>query len=295
MKLFVFFLVLLVRSISSAARDLATPAQQVIQPYEGIPLQTNVTWDQHSLFINGKRILIYSGEVHPFRLPVPALWLDILQKVRSLGYTAVSFYVNWALVEGNPGEIRADGVFALEPFFEAAKQAGIYLIARPGPYINAEVSGGGFPGWLQRIKGHLRTTDNDYLESTNLYIQTVCEIIAKAQITNGGPVILVQPENEYSHWSNGFKNDPRYFDYVKDQYRRAGIVVPLITNDAGADGNNVPGSASSFDIYGHDGYPLGFDCSRPDYWPPNALPTNWWEVHQKQSPSTPYTIPEVKV
>jgi hypothetical protein len=211
-----------------------------------------------------------------------------------MGYTAVSFYVDWALVEGTPGEIRADGVFALEPFFEAAEKVGIYLIARPGPYINAEVSGGGYPGWLQRIKGHLRTTDQDYLERTNLYVQTICEIIAKAQVSYDGPVILVQPENEYTHWAEGFKNDPDYFNYVRDQYKRAGIVVPLITNDAGADGNNVPGSAASFDIYGHDGYPLGFDCSRPDYWPSGRLPTDWWELHQKQSPSTPYTIPEVR-
>ena len=54
----------------------------------------------------------------------------------------------------------------MEPFFEAAKEAGIYLIARPGPYINAEVSGGGFPGWLSRVKGRLRTAAPDYLEAT---------------------------------------------------------------------------------------------------------------------------------
>lgn len=258
----------------------------------GGSLQANVTWDEHSLFVNGQRVLIYSGEFHPFRLPVPTLWLDILQKVRSLGYTAVSFYIDWALVEGKQGEIKLDGVFALEPFFAAAEQAGIYLIARPGPYINAEVSGGGFPGWLQRIKGHVRTADKDFLDATDLYVKTVCEVIAKAQITNGGPVILVQPENEYSHWIDGFENDPKYFKYVEKQFRDAGIVVPLITNDAGPDGNNVPGSAAAYDIYGHDGYPLGFDCSNPDVWPEGALPTDWWTLHQQQSPSTPYTIPE---
>jgi hypothetical protein len=206
----------------------------------------------------------------------------------------VSFYVDWALLEGKPGEINAKGVFALEPFFEAATKAGIYLLARPGPYINAEVSGGGFPGWLQRSKGHLRTAEEEFLARTDLYVKTVGEIVAKAQITNGGPVILVQPENEYSHGYKGFKfPDPVYFNYVKDQYRKAGIVVPFLSNDAGADGNNAPGKPGAVDIYGHDGYPLGFDCSKPDYWPPGALPTNWWEVHQNQSPSTPYSIPEV--
>lgn len=102
-------------------------------------------------------------------LPVPTLWIDVFQKVKALGFNCVSFYVDWALLEGNPGTYRADGVFALEPFFEAAKEAGIYLLARPGPYINAEVSGGGFPGWLQRVSGVLRTSASSYLKSTDKY------------------------------------------------------------------------------------------------------------------------------
>lgn len=69
-------------------------------------------------------------------------------------------------MEGKPGTYRAQGIFDLQPFFDAAKQAGIYLLARPGPYINAEVSGGGFPGWLQRINGTLRTRDPGYWDAT---------------------------------------------------------------------------------------------------------------------------------
>ena len=82
--------------------------------------------------------MFYSGEFHPFRLPVPSLWIDVFQKIKALGYTGVSFYVDGALVEGQPGKFRADGIFSLDPFFAAAKEAGLYLIARPGPYVNAE-------------------------------------------------------------------------------------------------------------------------------------------------------------
>jgi beta-galactosidase GanA len=63
------------------------------------------------------------------RLPVPGLWLDVFQKIKALGYNAVSFYVDWALVEGKQGDFTAEGIFAWEPFFEAAQEAGIYLIA----------------------------------------------------------------------------------------------------------------------------------------------------------------------
>jgi beta-galactosidase GanA len=157
-----------------------------------------VTYDEHSLLVHGERLYIFSAEIHPFRHPVPDYWLDLFQKVKALGFNTVSFYVHWALLEGEPGVYRADGIFSFKTFFDAAAKAGIYLIARPGPYINAECTGGGFPGWLQRIKGQLRTRDPEYLAATDNYIKHIGKEIADAQITNGGPVILVQPENEYS-------------------------------------------------------------------------------------------------
>lgn len=105
----------------------------------------------------------------------------------------------------------------------------------------------------------MRTDDPAYLNATDLYVRSVAQIIAKAQITNGGPVILLQPENEYTHGAPGveFPNG-QYFSDVEEQYRNAGIVVPLISNDAAPDGHEAPGTGlGSVDIYGHDGYPLG--------------------------------------
>ena len=80
--------------------------------------------------------------------------------------------------------------------------------------------------------------------------------------------------------------------YVEDQYRNAGIVVPLLSNDAYPGGHNTPGQPAAVDIYGHDGYPLGFDCANPYTWPDGALPTDWHVLHEKQSPTTPYSILE---
>ena len=117
-----------------------------IQPDKRQSLQDIVTWDQSSIFVRGRRILFYSGEFRPFRLPVPSLWLDVFQKIKALGYSGVSFYTYWALLEGQQGDFRAEGIFDLQPFFQAASEPGLYLLARPGPYINAEVSGGGYPG-----------------------------------------------------------------------------------------------------------------------------------------------------
>ncbi|VUC34740.1 unnamed protein product [Clonostachys rosea] len=228
-------------------------------------LQDIVTWDDKSLFIHGERLMLYAAEMHPFRMPVPSMWLDIMQKVRALGFNSLSFYVDWALLEGKPGEFSAEGVFSLEAFFDAALEAGIWLIARPGPYINAEVSGGGFPGWLNRLNGTLRFNDEAYIEATNNYANHVNKLIADAQITNGGPVILYQPENEYfyrNRRTNPDPPDPEYIARIIQQVREAGIIVPLHSNDGDeADISRVlHHGAEEVDMIGYDAYPLGFDC-----------------------------------
>lgn len=99
-------------------------------------LQDVVTYDNYSLLVNGERLMVFAGEFHPFRLPVPSLWLDVFQKIKALGLNAVSFYLHWGALEGKRGDFRAEGALAIEPFLQAAQEAGLYLIARPGPYIS---------------------------------------------------------------------------------------------------------------------------------------------------------------
>jgi beta-galactosidase GanA len=215
--------------------------------------------------VRGERLMVFSGEFHPFRLLVPGLWLDVFQKIKSMGFTGVSFYVDWSLVEGNPGHVITDGIWSLDEFFSAASVAGIYLIARPGPYINAETTAGGIPGWVLRKKAIIRSDDPEYLNATTNYMSTLGQIVEKAQITNGGPVIMVQPENEYSTWPNvtDFPSEMNrnYMKSVNQQLYDAGITVPLIVNDNEAEGYWAPGSGQGeADIYGIDAYPMRYDC-----------------------------------
>ena len=158
--------------------------------------------------------MILSGEFHPIRLPVPGLWLNVFQKIKALGFCAVSFYVDWGLVEETEGHVRIDGVFSLGQFFSSATEADIYLLARPDPYINAEVAAGGFPGWLLRIPAILRSYDQRCLAATEKYAASIGEIISQAQITNGGPVIMHQVENEYM----SFPNVSQFPDTMNKEY-----------------------------------------------------------------------------
>lgn len=226
-----------------------------------------VAWDSHSLFIRGERQFLYSGEFHPFRLPVPGLWLDVFQKIKALGFNGVSFYVDWALLEGKQGHIIDAEIFKLDRFFSAAAQAGIYLIARPGPYINAETSAGGYPGWTLRLNGTLRSNDADSRESIVNYATSIGKVIAAAQIQNGGPVIIYQPENEYASWPNTPPEDfplqlnKEFMAFVEEQFRNAGITVPSIVNDNLNLGSFAPGTGlGETDIYGIDAYPMRYDC-----------------------------------
>ena len=100
------------------------------------PLRAPVDWDKNSLLILGMREMLFSGEFHPFRLPVPSLWWDVLEKIKAAGLNTVSFHVHWALLEGTPGVFSVQGVFDLGEFFRAAKEVGVWLVARPGPYIS---------------------------------------------------------------------------------------------------------------------------------------------------------------
>ncbi|RKK30424.1 putative beta-galactosidase E [Fusarium oxysporum f. sp. cepae] len=237
MKPFRHFVCQLVAFCLLAAELSSSAPSAFVNSTANAQLQNLVTWDGDSIRVHGERIMFFSGEVHPFRLPVPGTWLDIFQKLRAGGFSGASFYLMWGLLEGQPGHVRTEGVFALEEFFQAASEAGIYLLARPGPYINAEVSGGGFPGWVQRLKGTIRTNDSEFTESTMAYLSHVGGIIAKAQITNGGPVILVQPENEYSICSTYASGNitgclqPDYMEFIESQLRNAGVTVPFISND----------------------------------------------------------------
>ncbi|KAI5790579.1 beta-galactosidase A [Peziza echinospora] len=261
---------------------------------ESVGLQDIVTWDEHTLFIRGERVFLFSAEFHPWRLPVTGLWLDVFQKIKAMGFNAVSFYVHWGLTEYKQGEFDFEGIRSYEGFFEAAKTAGIYLIARPGPYINAETAGGGFPGWGTRIAGPWRTANQTYIDAYTPWVAHISSLLAPHQITSGGPIILLQVENELTaHVDNVAWPQGSYMQDLIDKFRAGGMVVPTMNNDAWTAGFNAPGSGEGeVDIYAHDGYPNGFNCEELYNWPADAFPVDWWSKHRDISPNTPYSILE---
>jgi beta-galactosidase GanA len=241
-----------------------------------------VTFDRYSLMLDGERVFVWSGEFHPFRLPSPDLWRDVLQKMKASGYNAVSIYFDWNYHSPAPGVFDFSGVRDMDRVLDLAQEAGLYVIARPGPYINAEVTGGGFPGWLATQAGTARSAAPDYLAAADEWLTQIDRIIARHQYTDGrGSTILYQIENELAATGTSQRD---YVAHLYDKAKADGITVPVFHNDKGRNGIWVPPSSAvpgtvpgKVDMYAFDGYPGG--TCRTDATPgsPNAAPD--WGIH----------------
>ncbi|KAG9027455.1 hypothetical protein FRB95_007755 [Tulasnella sp. JGI-2019a] len=249
----------------------------------------HVQFDTKSLFVDGQRIFLYGGEFHFWRLPVPALWSDILQKFKAAGINAVSIYVHWGITEGKAGVRDWTEWRDLEAFLKVAAQVGIYVVARPGPYINAETTGGGLPGWLTNNPAVARSNDTRYIDAWEGYIRDFSQIVSKYQYPDGA-VIAVQAENEFfTDWS-GAPTTTEYMGILETAFRADGISkVPLIVNDVYPSGHFASPGPSAVDIYGFDSYPSGFDCSTT-VWP--ELPDYYITQLAANAPNEPMWFPE---
>lgn len=188
-------------------------------------------------YLDGKPFQIISGGIHYFRV-LPEYWEDRLRKLKALGCNTVETYVPWNMHEPKKGEFdfvgeRWHGMLDLKRFVETAQKIGLWVILRPSPYICAEWDFGGFPAWLlSEGEMELRTSDERYLRHVRDYYQVLMPYLAPMQVTQGGPVLMMQVENEYGT----FGNDRKYLELLRDMMREGGIDVPLFASDGpGAD------------------------------------------------------------
>ncbi|KAI0662113.1 glycoside hydrolase superfamily [Cubamyces menziesii] len=246
-----------------------------------------VQWDNYTLFLHGQRMFLHSGEFHTFRLPVPDLWLDIFQKMVAAGLNGVSIYIHMGATNPAPGVVDFNDWRALQPIYDAAKLAGIFIVLRPGPYINAETTAGGIAHWATSlVAGTLRTNASDWTAAYQPYVDGIIKATVPNEVTAGGPVLAVQVDNEYSQSPI---TRAEYFADLEKQYRDGGLLVPLTYNDPG-EGRNFINGTGAVDIYGLDSYPQGFDCSNPTHWAP--VVTNYHQYHAQNNPSQPWYMPE---
>jgi beta-galactosidase len=177
--------------------------------------------------LDGKPFVIRSGEMHYARVPRP-YWRDRMKKMRAMGLNTLCMYSFWNMHEPRPGRYDFSGNLDIAAFIRTAQEEGLWVLVRPGPYSCAEWEFGGFPSWLLKTPDmKVRTADPRFLKAASGYIQTLLAEVRPLQITRGGPVLMVQVENEYG----SFGNDKEYLGAIRKMIVDAGIEVTLYTSD----------------------------------------------------------------
>ncbi len=185
-----------------------------------------IRYDANCFTLKGRDTFIFSAAFHYPRCP-QALWGDRLLKLQRAGFNTVETYVFWNYHE--PQEGRAD-LSEFEAFIRLVKQMGFWMIARPGPYVCAEWDVGGFPHWVVAKRFPLRSNHPESVRTSQHWFSLVLPVIQRHQVTTGGPIIMVQLENEYDYF-RGVENSERreYLRALAHMAWDAGINVPLIT------------------------------------------------------------------
>ena len=185
---------------------------------------------------NGKVIHIRSGEFHYERVP-HEYWRHRLQMMRAMGLNTVATYVFWNFHEPEQGQWSFKGDHDLAAFVRTAGEEGLMVILRPGPYACAEWEYGGFPYWLQNLPNLQVRRDNEpFLQLTQEYFNHLYAQVKDLLATKGGPVIMLQCENEFGSYVSQCPEIPlaehkSYLLKIKDQIRKAGFDIPLFTSD----------------------------------------------------------------
>lgn len=178
-------------------------------------------------YIDKAPMQIISGGIHYFRI-VPEYWKDRLLKLKAMGCNTVETYVPWNMHEPRKGEYDFSGMLDIERFIKTAAEVGLFVIVRPSPYICAEWEFGGLPAWLLKDDGmRLRGMYEPYLKHVRDYYRKLFSILSPLQLTNGGPVIMLQVENEYGYYGD----DTRYLRTLMDYMKEFGANVPFVTSD----------------------------------------------------------------
>ena len=206
-KILIFLFIFLIQIFSAEADD------------NYISILTN----KNGFMLNNKYTILRGGTIQWFRIPEEE-WEDRLKRFKASGFNTIDMYVGWNMHEPEEGVFNFDKP-DIRKFLNLAKNYGLFIYFRPGPYICNEYDSGGFPAWIARNstkkdknadgKPNLRTDDPDYLFLVKRYLNKLNDVIKPFLITNGGPIILYAIENEYN-WFETFFNIDKSFELGGD-------------------------------------------------------------------------------
>lgn len=220
-----------------------------------IPLNAQKKKETHTFslgstefLLDNKPFQIISGELHPARIPAE-YWRHRIQMAKAMGCNTISAYIFWNFHEPQEGVFDfTEGSHNISEFIRLVQEEGLWLIIRPGPYVCAEWEFGGIPPYLLRIPDiKVRCMDARYMAAAERYMKRLAEELKPYLLTNGGPILMMQIENEYG----SFGNDREYILTLKKLWEENGINVPFFTADGATDAmliaGTIPGCAVGLD------------------------------------------------
>ncbi|KAJ5109855.1 hypothetical protein N7532_002500 [Penicillium argentinense] len=179
---------------------------------------------------NNNPIQLLGGQMDPQRIPYQ-LWSDRLSKARAMGLNTIFSYIYWDQLSPTPGTWSNTGNNDIARFFKIAQDHGLNLVLRPGPYICGEHEWGGFPAWLAEIPDLIvRTNNGPFLNATRSYFQNLATDLRPLLVTNGGPILMIQVENEYGSYGSNHAYTSSLRDMLSSTF---GEDITLYTNDGG--------------------------------------------------------------
>ncbi|MGZ3837465.1 MAG: glycoside hydrolase family 35 protein [Flavisolibacter sp.] len=202
----------------------------------------------NDFLLDGKPFQIISGEMHPARIP-KEYWKHRIQMAKAMGCNTIAVYIFWNYQETKEGIFDfSTGNHNIGDFIRLCQQEDMWVLLRPGPYVCAEWDFGGLPGYLLKIPDiKLRCMDSRYMAAVSRYVKRLAKEIVPLQCTKGGPILMVQIENEYG----SFGNDREYLSRLKELWTSNGIRTPFYTADGPTpymlEAGSLPGAAIGLD------------------------------------------------
>ncbi|GMK40649.1 beta-galactosidase [Paenibacillus sp. CCS19] len=193
---------------------------------ESVNVEPIVQWTPNSVSIQGKSVILLSASLFYFRIP-RELWRERLAQVKAYGYNCIDVYFPWNYHELREGEWDFNGQRDVEAFLEAAREEGLWVIARPGPYICSEWDGGALPAYLLAKDGmRIRQNDPVFLMHVSRWFEQIMPILSRFQLGAAGSVIAIQLDNELDFFD--CKDPQGYIAALRDMTLKANVTVPLI-------------------------------------------------------------------
>ena len=208
-------------TLSTSIKTLAFASLLALAPAQMMAAQKGGTFTtgDKTFLLNGKPFVVKAAELHYPRIP-RAYWEHRIKMCKALGMNTVCLYVFWNIHEQEEGKFDFTGNNDVAAFCRLAQKNGMYVIVRPGPYVCAEWEMGGLPWWLLKKKDiRLREQDPYFMQRVEIFEKEVGKQLAPLTIQNGGPIIMVQVENEYGSYGK----DKPYVSAIRDIVKESGF------------------------------------------------------------------------